>query len=302
MEKIIGMRRSQVLTKGALPVEARPMIRNLEIYGDPQGSGTAYRGDWVFNRDAPLVSNARSAGEVLLWVGCSGAFHPDYQEVARAMAKILKAAQVSFGILGPQELCCGDPARRMGDEALFVDLARRNVSVLNHHHITRILALCPHCFNTLKNEYPRLGGHFEVVHAVEFILSLLEQRKIVLKYALSGKAAIQDPCYLGRVNKVYEPLRTIVQAFPGLECTELRRSREKGFCCGGGGGRMWLHENLGIRINQLRAQEISDAGVERVVTACPYCLTMLQDGVNSLGVERPPKVSDIVSMVASSIG
>ena len=302
MEKIVAVRRSQVLTRGEVPAEARPMIRNLEIYGDTQGNGIAYRGDWVFSRDVPILPSGHWAGEVLLWVGCSGAFHPDYQEVARAMAKILTAGQVRFGILGPQELCCGDPARRMGEEALFLDLARKNINRLQHYHITRIVALCPHCFNTLRNEYPGLGGHFEVVHAVEFILSLLEQKRIALKYALSGKTAIHDPCYLGRVNQIYEPLRRIVRAIPEIECTELGRTREKGFCCGGGGGSMWLHENLGSRINQLRAQEISEAKVERVVTACPYCLTMLQDGVNSLGVQRPPKVSDIVTMVASSIG
>lgn len=302
MEKILGVRRSQVLTKGAVPAEARPMIRNLEIYGDTQGSGIAYRGDWVFNRDVPFLASGHSAGEVLLWVGCAGAFHPDYQEVARAMVKILTTARVSFSILGPQELCCGDPARRMGDEALFVDLARKNINVLNSYHIRRILALCPHCFNTLKNEYAGLGGSFEVVHAAEFILSLLEQKKIVPRYPVSGRTAIHDPCYLGRVNQIYEPLRAVVQAVPGIESTELHRSRENGFCCGGGGGRMWLHENLGSRINQLRAQEIADAEVERVVTACPYCLIMLQDGVNSLALERPPKVLDIVRLVASSIG
>lgn len=302
MEKVLGVRRSQVLTKGALPAEAKPLIRNLMIYGDTQGIGIAYRSDWVFNRDVPLLARGHSADKILLWVGCSGAFHPDYQEVARAMAKILTAARVSFGILGPQELCCGDPARRMGDEALFVDLARKNINVLNHYDVTRILALCPHCFNTLKNEYPRLGGRFEVVHAAEFLLGLLEQQKIVPQYPVSGRAAIHDPCYLGRVNQIYEPLRAIVHAVPGLECTELPRSREKGFCCGGGGGRMWLHENLGTRINQLRAQEIADARAERVITACPYCLIMLQDGINALELERPPKVSDIVQLVASSIG
>jgi len=302
MEKIVGVRRSQVLTRGALPPEARPMIRNLEIYGDTQGSGVAYRADWVFNCDVPILGSGYPAGEILLWVGCSGAFHPDYQEVARSMAKILTAGQVRFGILGPQELCCGDPARRMGEEALFVDLARKNINVLDRYHITRILALCPHCFNTLKNEYPGLGGNFEVVHAVEFILSLLEQKRIVPKYAVFGRTAIHDPCYLGRVNQIYEPLRRIAQALPEIECTELGRAREKGFCCGGGGGRMWLHENLGRRINQLRAQEIADANLERVITACPYCLAMLQDGVNSLEGERPPKVSDIISLVAASIG
>ncbi|MBE9572354.1 MAG: 4Fe-4S dicluster domain-containing protein, partial [Proteobacteria bacterium] len=217
MDKIIDMRRYQVMGKGLLPAEARPMIRDLEIYGDVNGKGVAHRGDWALNLGVPNISDEGIDPEILLWVGCSGAFHPRYQEAYRAMVKILKTGGVCFGILGKEELCCGDPARRLGEEALFMDLARRNISRLNHYHVQKIVTLCPHCFNTLKNEYPALGGDFVVLHAAEFVMSLIEERRISPKYPITQTATIQDPCYLGRVNHIYQPLREIIKAVPGLE-------------------------------------------------------------------------------------
>ncbi|MFC1863521.1 (Fe-S)-binding protein, partial [Thermodesulfobacteriota bacterium] len=247
---------------------------------------------------------------VLLWVGCSGAFHPRYRDVARAMVKILKTAGVEFAILGKEELCCGDQARRLGDEALFLDLARRNISRFRKYDIQTIVALCPHCFNTMKNEYPGVednpgsisGNPLEVVHAMKFVWDLIQQRRISLKYPVKERTVVHDPCYLGRVNHIYEPLRDVIRAVPGIEFKELERSRESGFCCGGGGGRMWLHERLGQKINRLRAEEVQASNVEMVGTACPYCLTMLDEGIKSLEMERSPEVLDILEIVASSIG
>jgi Fe-S oxidoreductase len=326
LDKIIDMRRHAVMGRGMLPKEARPVIRNLEIYGDVQGKGVAYRTDWAFNREVPLISDGLSAGRsdgrsmeigerdgtgrVLLWVGCSGAFHPRYLEVTRAMVKILKAGGVEFAILGKEELCCGDPARRLGEEALFLDLAGRNMSRFRKYDIRTIVALCPHCFNTLKNEYPGVGDNpgsdsrnpFEVVHAAEFVWGLIQRRRISLKYPVKKTATVHDPCYLGRVNHIYGPLREVIRAVPGIEFKELERNRESGFCCGGGGGRMWLHESLGQKINTLRSEEVQASNVETVGTACPYCLTMLDDGIKSLEMENPPDVSDILEIVAASIG
>lgn len=310
MDKILDMRRFQVLGRGLLPTEARSMIRDLEIFGDVNGKGLAHRGDWALNFGVPHISDEGLNLEILLWVGCSGAFHPRYQETTRAMVKILKAAEVRFGILGKEERCCGDAARRLGNEEVFLDLAAKNIASFNKYNIKKIVTLCPHGFNTLKNEYPALGGNprsesrtsFEVMHAIEFVLGLIEEKKISLKYPVDKRMAIHDPCYLGRVNQIYEPLREVGRSVPSVDLKELERNRENAFCCGGGGGRMWLHENIGENINNLRAQEIRESGIELVGTACPFCLTMLEDGINALEMEKPPKVMDIIEIVASSLG
>ena len=245
MDKIIDMRRYQVLGKGRLPAGARSLIRNLEIYGDVQGRGIACRRDWALNRDVPLYHAEGLNPEILLWVGCSGAFHPRSQEITRAMVKILKASGVSFGILGKDELCCGDPARRMGEERLFLDLARKNIRQIKKHHVKKIVTLCPHCFNTLKNEYPPLEADgrsgekwgIEVVHAAEYVMGLIRGGRVSPKYPINKIAALHDPCYLGRVNRVYDPPREMIRSLPEIRVRELKRHHEKGFCCGGGGGR-----------------------------------------------------------------
>jgi Fe-S oxidoreductase/nitrate reductase gamma subunit len=305
-DKIMDLRRDLVLNRGLLPREVRPMIRDLEIFGDVYGKGAAHREDWALHLGIPHISREGLHAKILLWIGCSGAFHPGYQETIRAMVRILQAGKVSFGILGKEERCCGDPARRLGDEERFTDLAMKNIATLKRYNVSRIVCLCPHGFNTLKNEYPPLGGDFEVMHAAEFVMGLIEQKKIVLKYPVANKVAVHDPCYLGRINRFYEPLRALCRAVPGVELRELERNRENTFCCGGGGGRMWLHENVGEnggeKINYLRSREASDSGADLVGTACPYCLSMLEDGINALELENPPKVMDIIEMVASSLG
>ena len=309
MDKILDMRRYQVLGRGLLPAEARSMIRDLEIFGDVNGKGLAHKRDWALNLGVPHISDEGLNPEILLWVGCSGAFHPKGQETTRAMVKILKAGGIRFGILGKEERCCGDAARRLGNEDLFLDLATKNIALFNKYQIRKIVTLCPHGFNTLKNEYRALGGNprseartsFEVMHAVEFVLGLIEQKKISLNYPVDKRMAIHDPCYLGRVNNIYEPLREVSRSFPAVDLMELERNRENAFCCGGGGGRMWLHENIGRNINNLRAQEIGENGIELVGTACPFCLTMLEDGIGSLEMENPPKVMDIIEIVASCL-
>ena len=310
LDKIIDMRRYRILDRGLVPAEAKPMIRDLEIYGDVNGKGIAHRGDWAINRDVPRISAEDRDVEILLWVGCFGAFHPRYQETTRDMVKILKSGGVRFGILAGEEVCCGDPARRLGEEALFLDLALKNISRFQQYDFQKIVTLCPHCFNTLKNEYPAVASgsqsgprmDFEVAHAAEFVMDLIRQGRISMTYPVTEKTAVHDPCYLGRANGIYEPLREVIRGVPGIELRELQRNRENGFCCGGGGGRMWLHENTGCHINKLRAEEVSEAGVGLLGTACPYCLTMLDDGIKALEMEKPPKVMDVIEIVASSLG
>ncbi len=300
MDKIVDIRRYQVMGKGDLPAEARPMIRALELYGDVQGKGAAHRADWAMNRDVLKIGDDNTAG-ILFWVGCSGAFHPRNRKTALAMVKILKAAHISFNILAEEEICCGDPARRLGDEVLFRNLAMQNIQRLKQHQVKKIVTLCPHCLNTLKNEYPEFGCDIPVVHATQFVMDLIKEKRITLKYPVASKMAIHDACYLGRYNEVYEPPRDICKAIPGTRLKELGRNRESAFCCGGGGGRMWLHENTGQKLNLIRAQEIANADIDIIGTSCPYCLVMLDDGVKSLEREDIPKVADIIDIVAEAI-
>ncbi len=302
MDKLMDVRRGEVLRKGNLPEAARPMMRDLQIYGDANGKGAAHREDWAMHLGVPVAFRHGLKEKFLLWVGCSGAFHPRYQETTRALVRILRAAGVGFGILGREESCCGDPARRLGDEALFQSLARKNIAAMKKYGVKKIISLCPHGYNTLKNEYPSLGGEFEVVPAACFVLELVRDRKIALKYPLDFSVAIHDPCYLGRANGLYDPLRSLVSGIPGVRMNELDRTRENAFCCGGGGGRMWLHENLGQNINHLRSREVAQAGVDVVGTACPHCLTMLEDGINGLEMENPPRVMDLIEMVDQAMG
>jgi Fe-S oxidoreductase len=225
--------------------------------------------------------------------------------VSRALANILKKAGVNFRILGKNELCCGDPARRLGEEALFLDLAGKNLRTLRKHNVKKVITLCPHCFNTLRNEYPKIEPEeyhgFEVVHAVQYVMDLIRKKLVVPEYPLSKRFTLHDPCYLGRANNIYEPLRDIINSVPGTSLKELDRSREKGFCCGAGGGEMWLHEHLGKRINVIRSEEIIEKGVDVVCTACPYCQIMIDDGINGLEVDDPPEVLDIIEIVDASL-
>jgi Fe-S oxidoreductase/nitrate reductase gamma subunit len=303
LDKIIDIRRHLVLGEGHLPHEARPMIRDLALYGDVQGKGAAHRADWAMHKDIPLMSDLGDDGaELLLWVGCSGAFHPRNQETTRAMARILKAAGIRFGILGKEEVCCGDPARRLGEETLFQSLAKKNMDAFARYGVKKIVTLCPHCLNTLKNEYPAVrGGRIEVVHSTELVNELIRDGRITLKYPVAGTMTIHDACFLGRYNEVYEAPREICRAVPGSAVRELPRNRENGFCCGGGGGRMWLHENIGENINLVRAKEIAETPVDLIGTACPYCLVMLDDGIKSLELEKTPKVADIIDIVADAL-
>ncbi len=297
MDKLMDLRRAEVMGKGLLPEAAMGMMRDLEIYGDVNGKGSAHREDWAMHLGVPHISE--EGLEILLWVGCSGAFHPRYQETCRAMVRILQAGGVRFGILGREESCCGDGARRLGNETLFQTLAKKNMAVFKKYHIQKIVCLCPHGYNTLKNEYP---GDFEVFHAVPFVLDLIKQQRIAPKYPVNKRMAIHDPCYLGRVNGIYDSLRDAAASVPGIELRELTRNRENALCCGGGGGRMWLHESMGQNINRLRAEDVAEAGVNLVATACPYCLTMLEDGINALEMENPPRVMDLVEIVDAALG
>jgi Fe-S oxidoreductase len=255
------------------------------------------RGAWAEKLgDIPVVEpDEPFAHEYLYWVGCAGSFDDKNKKVTEATAKLMRRAGIDFAILGPSELCTGDPARRSGNEYLFQMLAKQNVASLNGMGVKRIVTQCPHCFNTLKNEYPQLGGNYEVVHHSQFLEWLVDTGKLDVSVArLEERVVYHDSCYLGRHNDIYEAPRRVLGRLRGIEVVEAGRNGTKGMCCGAGGARMWMEESIGKKVNDERAQEMIGTGATRVATACPFCYIMLDDGVKAAGKEEEEvRVADI---------
>jgi Fe-S oxidoreductase len=251
--------------------------------------------------------------EVLFWVGCAASYDDRAKKIARSTAQLLQAAGVDFAILGEEETCTGDPARRAGNEYLFAMLAETNAATLNGYKeqggIKKILTTCPHCFNTLTNEYPDFGAKFEVVHHADFMLGLVAEKKLVPKLPVKSKVTYHDSCYLGRYNDIYESPRQILQAIPGVELVEPETSRAKGLCCGAGGAQMWMEEQNKDRVNVKRTLQLVDAlgaplngGKQAIASACPFCMTMLKDGVKSQSKEDEIENLDVIELLARSCG
>jgi Fe-S oxidoreductase len=287
VDHIVDMRRYQVLVEGQFPESANPLLRNLEHAGDPWGSGSGARMEWAVSLpfEVPVVG-ADGAERIpddvdyLFWVGCAGALDDKAQRTSRAVAQLLHDAGVSFMVLGEAETCTGDPARRLGHEFLFQMLAKQNVETLNAAGARTIVATCAHCFNTLANEYPQLGGHYEVVHHTQLLAKLVADGAIRPVLPVDAKITYHDACYLGRHNRVFAPPRDILDAIPGASVAEMPRNKEKSFCCGAGGARMWMDETIGQRINENRTDEALSLQPDIVTAACPFCIVMLTDGVN----------------------
>ena len=289
VDKIVEMRRHLVLERAEFPKEMQTAFRGMETNGNPWGLAAAARADWA--RDLPVVTMAEAEGrpiEVLFWVGCAGSYEDRAKRVSRALVEILNQAGVSFAILGTQETCNGDSARRMGNEYLFQTLAQKNVETLNGYGVRKIVTNCPHCFNVLKNEYPQFGGRYEVVHGSELVAGLIDQGRLHMENPIPESITFHDPCYLGRYNGVYDAPRRILGAIPGLWLRELPRSRESGLCCGAGGGRMWMEEKTGARINQTRMREIAEAKTDSVGVSCPFCMVMIGNAKEELSVSTAP--------------
>ncbi|HWR08193.1 heterodisulfide reductase-related iron-sulfur binding cluster [Sporomusa sp.] len=299
VDKIIEMRRNIVLMENPFPAEARQAFRNMENNGNPWGIGSSSRADFLKSLGVPTYED-NPAADILYWPGCSGAFDARSRKVSQALVRLLQAARVNFAILGNAEKCCGDSARRLGNEYLYSTLAMENIEVMKAYGVKKILTQCPHCFQVLKKEYPQLDGNFVVVHHTEFLLELVKAGALPLN-SLAGKTVTyHDSCYLGRYNQIYTQPRELLAAV-GLSLRELPRSLEKGFCCGAGGGRMWLEERSGEAINMIRAQEAAAVNTDMIASACPFCLTMLGDGIAALAGEETGTTLDIAEILEQAL-
>ena len=300
--KLVDLRRYLVLTESRFPAECQSVFRNMETNYNPWSMGYSTRADWAKDLDVKTFAEVGEA-DVLFWVGCSGSFDDRAKLISQAMVKILNAAGVSFAILGEEEMCCGDSARRMGNEYLAQTLMSGNVEVMANYKFKKIVVTCPHGYNTLKNEYPQFGGNYEVVHHTEFLLELLRAGKLPLPKGLNGNGVVtyHDSCYLGRYNEVYDPPRELLSAIPGAKLVEMDRIRHKSFCCGAGGGRMWMEETVGERINEKRSEGAIQSGAKTIGVACPFCLTMFEDGMKAKGEEANIQVADISELIAADL-
>lgn len=320
--KIVDMRRHLVMEESAFPSEVTGLFNNIERNGNPWEISNDTRAQWAAQLHIPLLAEHPEA-DVLYWVGCMGSFDRRNQRVASAVAKILKAAHVDFAILGPEESCTGDPARRSGNEYLWQMQAQQNIETLNNYgfHTVEhsnghtpgthaqgaekartIITACPHCFNSIKNEYPQLGGNYHVVHHTVFIDQLLAEGKLSVPEGFDKrKLTYHDPCYIGRYNDVYDEPRRVLTALNRNGVTEMQRNRNKSFCCGGGGGRAWMEEKIGKRINQTRVNEALETDAQVLAAACPFCITMFEDGIKGVEADNTLDVEDISEILARAL-
>lgn len=300
VDKIVDMRRHMMMTLNEFPAELKVTLKNLENKSNPWGIASSKRAAWAKGNDAVPTLKDKPDAEYLYFVGCAGAFDDRAKKVTDAIVKILTTAGVDFAIIGKKEKCSGDPARRMGHEYLFQEQAKENIEQMNEAGVKKVIASCPHCFNTIKNEYPQLGGHYEVVHHSQLIWKLVAERRLNLSQANKLKITFHDSCYLGRYNDEYDAPRQALQSVPGVSLVEMERSKQLGMCCGAGGARMYMEEKIGTRVNQLRVTQAMETKPDAIAVSCPFCLTMIKDGLNEKGIEGVQTL-DIAELVADAI-
>ncbi|MBV8258592.1 MAG: 4Fe-4S dicluster domain-containing protein, partial [Actinobacteria bacterium] len=296
IDHIVDLRRSRVMVDSAFPAEAEAMLRDVERAANPWGKPQTERASWADGLGVRVLEPGDPAPEWLYWVGCAASFDERARASAQATARLLQAAGVDFAILGPRESCTGDPARRMGNEYVFQSYAAANVATLNEARVTKIVASCPHCFNTLANEYGDFGGHYEVVHHSELLARLVDEGRLA-PAAGEGTVTYHDSCYLARHNDVLESPRRLLHVIG--QPVEMERSGRKTFCCGAGGAHMWMEER-GRPINAERAREAAATGADTLAVACPFCTVMLDDGVRETGSRM--RVADVATLLAESLG
>jgi Fe-S oxidoreductase len=297
---IVDLRRSLVLMESSFPPEVQVVFKNLETNFSPWAFPASSRADWTEGMNIPQMSQSQDA-EILFWVGCAGAFDARYTKVTQAFAKLMQKAGIKFAILGTEEKCTGDSARRIGNEYLAQMLMKDNIATLNNYNVKKIVATCPHCFNMLKNEYPQFGGHYEVVHHTDFLVKLINEGRLKVTKEEEATVTFHDSCYLGRYNDIYDQPRKILDAIPGVNTLEMKRTKSRGLCCGAGGGRMWMEEHEGKRINVERTEEALALKPNVIGTACPFCMTMLEDGVKDKEATGTVKVKDVAEMLLAAV-
>jgi Fe-S oxidoreductase len=295
VDHIVDLRRHLVMVESSFPAEAEPMLRDVERASNPWGRAQSDRADWAAELGIRVLEPGDPAPEYLYWVGCASSFDERARKTAEATARLLRKAGVDFAILGPREACTGDPARRMGNEYVFQALAEQNVETLNDAGVTKIIANCPHCFNTLGNEYPDFGGNYEVVHHSELLARLVREGRLVPQRSEGLSITYHDSCYLARHNDVLAPPRELVATVG--EPVEMARSGKETFCCGAGGAHMWMEERAGA-INENRVREAAETGAQTLAVACPFCTVMLDDGVQSVGADL--RVADVATLLVEA--
>ena len=299
VDTIIDLRRYLALSEGALPSTAPQSLQNIQRAGNPWGLPAGERLAWAHGLDVPVMEPGKEV-EYLYWVGCSASYDRRNQAIARAVVKILRAAGVSFGVM-QEERCHGEVARRLGEEYLYQTLQQENIQAINRYRFRKVITHCPHCFNTIKNEFPQFGGTYEVLHHSQVIDELIRAGRIKPTKALDATFAFHDSCYLGRYNGILEAPRNVARSVPGLRVVELPRNRTRGLCCGGGGGHMWMEVKSKKRVNLIRVEEILEAKVDTVGTGCPFCLAMLDLGRKVKGADETLQVKDVSELVAESL-
>jgi len=300
VDKIVDLRRNLVLEQSVLPETAAGALQSIEKRGHPWRGTTLNRTDWTKGLDIKTLAEEPKV-DILYWVGCTEALEERSVKVAQSFAKLMKQAGLNFGILGAEESCCGDPARRLGNEYLYQMQAQSNIELLKGYGVKKIVTGCPHCYNTLKNEYPQFGGNFDVMHHTELIAGLLKDGKIKVARGNADIITYHDSCYLGRYNEIYQSPRQILKSLPDVKLVEMEKNKKRGFCCGGGGGRLWLEERIGQRISENRIDQVMATKAQTVATACPYCLQMFNDAIKAKQTEETLKVKDIAELIAESM-
>ncbi|HXW83176.1 MAG TPA: heterodisulfide reductase-related iron-sulfur binding cluster, partial [Candidatus Binataceae bacterium] len=302
IQRIVDMRRYQVLMESKFPQEVTGAFKGIENQGNPWGLAAEKRAEWAKDLEIREMAEVEDPADldVLYWVGCAGSFDERNQKVSRAFASLMKQAGVKFAILGREETCTGDPARRLGNEYLYATMAQQNVETLNRYKPRRIVTQCPHCFHNLKNEYPDFGGNYKVLHEAEFLAELVRAGRLKPKQALKARVTYHDPCYMARHNRRWDGARETLRSIPGTDVAEVDQSKNRTFCCGAGGGCMWKEEHEGTRINQKRFDQLNEAKPECVAVGCPFCMTMLEDAVKSRSLEESMRVRDLAELMAEA--
>ena len=300
LDKIVDMRRYLVLMESRFPTEVTNVFKGMENNANPYQIGNDKRIDYLEGEEVKLLSDDSDV-EILYWAGCANSYDPRNQKVAKNFIGLMKKAGVNFGMLGTEEMCCGETARRMGNEYLAQTMVQQNIEIFNNYKVKKIVTGCPHCYNTFKNEYAQFGGNYEVLSHIEYLAELIAGGRLKPVKEVKGKVMYHDSCYLGRHNGIYDAPREILAAIPGLELVEFDRNREHAFCCGCGGGRMWMEETLGTRINEARVKEGLEKNPDMLVVACPYCMTMFEDGIKAHDAEERVKARDLSEILAQSL-